>query len=161
MKWFKNVNNLSELRTMYRNLAKTHHPDRGGDLESMKEINNEYEKLSKTLINGNTNFTAEEKTAEHQYSADIVSKLNEIIAIEGIEIEVAGLWIWITGNTFPVKDKIKGAGFMFSKKKTAWHWHTGEFRKKSKKHFEMDEIRKMFGSEKVNGNFKPSNFVKA
>lgn len=161
MNYFENVHNLDELRKAYRQLAKTHHPDRGGDVEAMKAINNQYEKLSKTLINGNVNFDQERKAAEHQYSADIQNKINEIILIDGIDIEVAGYWIWITGNTYPVKEKIKGAGFMFSKKKTAWHWHTGEFRKKSGKQFEMDDIRAMFGSEKVNSNFKQSNFIQS
>ena len=162
MKWFINVQNLDELRKLYRNLAKRHHPDKGGDTETMKQINNEYEFLSKKLINSNVNFDDDRKTAEHQYSQDIKDKINEVINIIGIDIEIAGNWIWLTGNTYPVRIEIKNAGFMFSKKKIAWHWHTGDFKKKSKKQFEMEDIRQMFGSEKIqNDNFKQSNFIQA
>ena len=154
--WFKDVRTLDELRKMYRNLAKTHHPDRGGDVESMKEINNQYEKLSKTIINENPTFTEERKAAEHQHSADIAAKLNEIITIENIEIEIIGNWIWLTGNTYMARVKIKAAGFLYSKNKSAWFWHEDGYRKKNRKTYDLDDIRDFFGSEKVNNSINKS-----
>lgn len=43
MKYFTNCKNLEELKKEFRRLAMIHHPDRGGDQEIMKEINNEYD----------------------------------------------------------------------------------------------------------------------
>ena len=45
MKWFKGINNLKDLHKMYVKLSKENHPDRGGNAESMKEINVEYKQL--------------------------------------------------------------------------------------------------------------------
>ena len=43
MKYFAQCKNLEELKKEFRRLAMIHHPDRGGDVETMKEINNEYD----------------------------------------------------------------------------------------------------------------------
>lgn len=44
-KFFKNVNNLKELKEQYRTLLKENHPDNGGDPEIMKEINIQYDAI--------------------------------------------------------------------------------------------------------------------
>ncbi|MFR5556270.1 MAG: hypothetical protein ACLTKE_05090 [Coprococcus sp.] len=38
-KYFKNVKSFEELKKQYKELLKKHHPDNGGDVEAMKEIN--------------------------------------------------------------------------------------------------------------------------
>lgn len=45
MKYFKEVKSLEDLKKQFKKLAMKHHPDRGGDQEIMKAINNEYDKL--------------------------------------------------------------------------------------------------------------------
>ena len=42
MKYFTNINSLDELKKEYRRLVLKHHPDCGGDTETMKQINIEY-----------------------------------------------------------------------------------------------------------------------
>ena len=49
MKWFENVKKIEELRQLYRKLLKEHHPDNGGDEETMKEINLEYDRVFSDL----------------------------------------------------------------------------------------------------------------
>lgn len=44
-KYFKNITSYENLKTTYKELLKKHHPDNGGDLETMKEINVEYDAL--------------------------------------------------------------------------------------------------------------------
>ena len=44
-KYFKNVKNYDDLKSQYKSLLKENHPDNGGDLEIMKEINVEYDAL--------------------------------------------------------------------------------------------------------------------
>lgn len=45
MKYLKNVKSYNDLKTQYKALLKANHPDNGGDLEAMKEINVEYDAL--------------------------------------------------------------------------------------------------------------------
>ena len=45
MKYFKNINSLEDLKKQFKKLAFKHHPDKGGDIEVMKAINNEFEIL--------------------------------------------------------------------------------------------------------------------
>jgi len=149
IRWFKGVSSLDELRTMYRKLALQHHPDRGGSTADMQEINNEYDFLSKRLINSNASFSEGRKSWEHFVSAEIRDKLNEIIFLEDVLIEIIGSWIWITGNTRPVKEELKARGFKFSPNKLAWYWQYGDYKKMNGKQFTMDEIRAMWGSEEV------------
>jgi hypothetical protein len=149
MKWFQNVNTLDELRTMYRKLAMQYHPDRGGSTQAMQEINAEYDYLSKHLINNNTTFSEGRKAWETFVSDEIRQKLNEIIFLEDIIIEIIGCWIWVTGNTRAVKEDLKLHGFKFSPNKLAWYWQYGDYRKLSKKQFSMDDLRVMFGSDEV------------
>lgn len=49
MKYFAQCKNLEELKKEFRRLAMVHHPDRGGDVETMKEINNEYDMMFPVL----------------------------------------------------------------------------------------------------------------
>ena len=49
MAYFNNINTLEELRKQYRDLLKRHHPDNGGDVSDMQEINAEYDRLFKVL----------------------------------------------------------------------------------------------------------------
>ena len=48
-KYFNNTNTLEELRKQYKELLKQHHPDNGGNVSDMQEINSEYDRLFKIL----------------------------------------------------------------------------------------------------------------
>jgi len=46
------VADLDDLKNQYRKLCRQHHPDLGGDLETMKKINLEYEaRLNSGIFN--------------------------------------------------------------------------------------------------------------
>ena len=149
MKFFEGVTTLDELRKEYRRLAMIYHPDKGGDTELMQILNNQYERLSKVLINGNADFSDARKEYEQQVSEEMRVRLDRIICLQGIVIELIGSWIWITGDTFPLRAVLKGEGYRFSHPKGAWYWHKGEYRKKSGKLMSMDAMRDTWGSEKV------------
>lgn len=62
MTYFNKVNNLEEAKKLYRELAMKNHPDRGGDIEVMQSINDEFELmcslLSSTVEEGKEAFTS-------------------------------------------------------------------------------------------------------
>lgn len=149
MNFFENVRTLDELRKEYRRLAMIYHPDKGGSTILMQELNDRYERLSKKLINSNPEFSEAKKEWEQQVSEDIRDMLDHIIFLKGVDIEVIGSWIWITGNTFQVRVTLKNAGFNFSHQKCAWYWHKGEYRKKNGTLKSLEEVRQFWGSRKV------------
>lgn len=159
MKWFINIGTLDELRKLYRKLAFENHPDRGGDVRNMQEINNEYEKLSASLINGNVNFSEGRKTHEHEVAKNMKIKIDEILPLPGIIIEIMGSWLWVTGNTYAVKTELKAAGFRFSHNKTSWYWHFEEYFKRNGKNMSLDDIRNLWGSEEIKGNLNKSQYL--
>lgn len=145
--YFVGVSNIEELKKAWKELCKKHHPDVGGSLEIMQAINNEYDKLFEELKN-NHNSTHEKKVTEA--SGEYREVMMKIINLEGIEIELCGTWLWLSGNTYKNKESIKAAGFEWSKSKKMWYWHPEEqeslfYRGKKS----MDSIRKTYGSEKV------------
>jgi len=160
MKFFEGITTLDELRREYRRLAFIYHPDKGGDTHLMQVLNAQYERLSEKLIKGNSEFSEGRKEYEMQVSEEIRDMLDRILFLKGIDIEIIGSWIWITGNTFAVRTTLKAQGFMFSHPKTAWYWHKGEYFKKSGKLMSMDEMRQAWGSEKVESKFaNQNNFI--
>ncbi len=157
MKFFEHVKTLDELRKEYRRLAFIYHPDKGGDTVLMQILNDQYERLSRKLINGTADFSQSRKEYEQQVSEEIREMLDKIIFLQGVEIEMIGAWIWITGNTFPIRTTLKGLGFMFSHPKTAWYWHKGEYRKKNGKIPTMEAMREFWGSQKIETETKTAN----
>ena len=45
MKYFNNIKSFSDLKKQYRKLVLDNHPDKGGSIETMQEINTEFEQL--------------------------------------------------------------------------------------------------------------------
>jgi len=56
--------------------------------------------------------------------------IEQIITLPNIIIEVVGNWIWVTGNTYPVKDSLKAVGLFFAPKNVAWYYRAEEFKTK-------------------------------
>lgn len=157
MKYFRNINTLEELRKVYKELLKIHHPDNGGNVAEMQEINAEYDKMFKVLkdrhtsksSNNTTDFN-EFKNKQYDFSEDkaLREMLEKIIAFSGITIEVVGNWIWCF-NSYEFRKELKELGFKYASSKRAWYWHSEAFRKKGRKALSMDDIRNYYGSTEV------------
>lgn len=148
MKWFKEIKDVETLRKQYRELLKKHHPDNGGNEETMKEINLEYDRLFADL----RRFSSDsgECTGEEEKAGDEAFKavLNEIVNFN-MKIEIIGSWIWCF-NCYAYKERLKELGFKWAAKKKAWTWHFGEYKRHHSKEVTLDEIRSKYGSKTVN-----------
>ena len=145
---------LEELKAQYRKLAMQHHPDRGGNLEAMQAVNAEYDRLFPLLKDthqtkdGET-YTARQATSET--AEHFKALVDELMRMDNIVIEIIGCFVWLTGETRPHKEQLKGLGFKWHSKKTAWYLDPEDYRRRSRKDYALDEIREMYGSSgKVN-----------
>lgn len=138
---------LEELKNAYRNLAKKYHPDKGGNKEDMQAVNAEYDRLFPKLKDIHTNKDGETYTKETAETPDYFKDLiNELMKFEGVVIEVIGSFVWLSGNTKPYKEQIKALNFKWHTKKFVWYLAPQDYRKRSRKNYELDEIRNMYGT---------------
>ena len=106
------ITNLEELKKAFKALAFKYHPDKGGDTEAFKILNNEYTELFEVYKNKSTN--KQEKGENVNTFKDIINKL---IKFDNINIEVVGFWLWVSGKgTFNIKDELKQLNFWYSSK---------------------------------------------
>jgi len=147
MRYFKDCKTIEEVKAAYKRLAKEHHPDCGGDTATMQEINTEYSFACAKILKGE-NLTDEETSDQMRMSEEYREVIEKIINLPGIIIEIVGMWIWVTGNTRPVKQQLKEAGLFFAHKKVAWYYRAEEYKTKGGKKT-LDEIREKYGSETV------------
>lgn len=150
-KYFVGIDSIEELKKAYKRLARKHHPDLGGDPEIMKEINAEYDCILDKLANG---WKGAAKTASAGFGAvkDCFRQMIErIIALEGLEIEICGNWVWVSGDTYTHRKAIKEAGYRWASKKRMWYWRPEEFATSSHGKKTMEEIRDKYGSTGIKG----------
>lgn len=152
MKYFTNCKTQEELKKEYRRLCKELHPDNGGDPEAFKRMQAEFSEAGKSEAwrtyknaKGET-YTKKEAT---ETAEDFMQILEQLARFDGLKIEICGTWLWITGNTYPIKDELKKIGCKFSGNKKAWYFHKEPYKKRSKRKMTLDDIRNMYGSEEV------------
>lgn len=154
MKYFSLVTTLEELKKEYRKLCFELHPDRNHDRDTTQEfqqMQNEYEKKFDEVKNVFRNSKGETYTKENnEVPEEFEEIINSIIYMDGVEIDIIGSWLWLSGNTKVYKDQIKELNFKWASNKCAWYYHTGTYKKRSKKKFNLDELKEMFESSKVN-----------
>ena len=157
MKYFKDLNSMEAVKKQYRKLAMKYHPDRGGDEETFKQINNEYEEameIAKANETKKAKTKKEEDFIKSQYtnSKNFRSKIDKLIVLEGIEIEITGTWLWLRGNTYKYKEYLKREfNAQWSKSKKCWFISPNkDFRKtRGYKGKSMSSIRSTYGSTKI------------
>jgi hypothetical protein len=151
MKYFEGLTNEIEVKQRYKELAKTHHPDRGGCVETMKRINSQYENCMKGFYQAAGKSISEiDELFEQDYL--MRQKLNLILALEGLIIEICGNWLWVTGETKPHKDVLKSCGFFWASKKEAWYYRSEQFKSCGNRSSRtLDEIRYKHGSLNITG----------
>lgn len=143
--YFSDCKTSQEVKSEYRRLAMKYHPDRGGDAKIMTAINRAYKQALERVAtdsqkrSGNGTF----ENLDDGYMAII----NTIIAMDGVELELCGLWLWLSGNTRPHKEEIKKLGFKWASKKKKWYWRPEWYQRRgNRKEWDMTDIRNKYGS---------------
>ncbi len=152
MKYFSDCKTIEEVKALYKQLAKQFHPDLGGDTATMQQVNNEYTFACAKILKGE-NLSAKETEEQIKLSEEYRQVIEQIINLPNILIEVVGHWIWVTGNTYPVRAKLKSAGLFFAPKKLAWYYRAEEYKTKGGKKT-LEEIRRKYGSETIYSDYR-------
>ena len=153
MKYFANCSTLDELKKAYRRLAMENHPDRGGSLDAMKEINAEYEARFNALkAQQNAAASAENSGVKwtDEVAADFVAIIDQLIHLDGLTIELCGSWLWISGETYRHREALKAAGCRWSRSKSSWYWRpAGESSYRYRGKATLEDIRQKYGSARI------------
>lgn len=133
MNYFQGLSTVAEIKTQYKKLAFENHPDLGGDTEVMKEINSQYERALKSC-NGQTTRGSDGKDHTYKWDEETERKLMEIIdrllsiKMEGVEIALIGIWVWVTGCTKPHREQLKEMGCKWHATRGCWYYKPYEAR---------------------------------
>lgn len=158
MKYFINIKTLDELKAAYRRLAMQYHPDRGGDTETMKAINNEHDELFEQLKRQH-NAKADENHQTTETPEEFRDIIEQLLKLDGLTVELCGSWLWIGGNTREHKDALKAAGCRWSNNKKLWYWrHAEDGARWSRGRRSMGEIRTKYGSQVFDASGERSGF---
>ena len=133
---FKGVEGINEAKKIYKQLAKKLHPDVGGDEESFKLLNAIYTDLIEHKIYFSNDF---------KIDVELEKIISLILHFENITIELVGSWVWVSGDTKEIKEKLKEIGFKWASKKRMWYF--GEMKSKNPTPKSMEEIKNKYGSE--------------
>ena len=124
---FRHCKTVAEVKQLYRQLAKQHHPDIGGDTATMQMVNAAYEKALKHL-DGQTTQDAEGKEHTYYYNEElerrVMAKIHTLLSLRmaGVEINMVGTWLWINGDTKPHKELLKAESCFWHKTRGMWYW---------------------------------------
>ena len=143
IKYFYDCHTLEEVKRKYKNLAMLHHPDRGGNTATMQEINLEYEEILKNPLFDFSKQSEEDQEEFIRYPEII----NQIIGLDGLIIELIGNWIWISGNTYQHRGKLKQIGFYFAPKKIMWYYRPSDYKSLNRSPKSIESIRLKYGSD--------------
>ena len=151
MNWFNECTTEATIKALFRELAKQHHPDLGGDTATMQDINAAYEQALKSDYRRQG---MDEGKVDWRWSMDqeVAAKACEILKLRAeIRLELCGLWLWITGETRTAKDQLKALGCRWAPKKGAWYWRreVDGGRRFHKRHYSLQEIRLKYGSDEL------------
>ena len=133
---FSEVTGINEAKKVYKSLAKKLHPDVGGSEEEFKLLNAIYNDFIENKIYFSNDF---------KIDLDLEKIISQILHFENITIELVGSWIWLSGDTKEIKDKLKELGFKWASKKKMWYY--GEMKGKSHGEKSLDEIKDKYGSK--------------
>lgn len=135
---FKGIEGINEAKKIYKKLAKKLHPDVGGTDEWFKLLN----KIYNDILENKIYFSNESK-----FDLELEKIISQILHFENITIEVIGSWIWLSGETKSIKDKLKELGFKWARNKKLWFY--GEMKRRNPQEQDIEDIRGKYGSQFV------------
>lgn len=147
---FANAETLAELKSVFVNAMCKYHTQAHKD-----EVTALYEKYFDEVKTWNKNKDGElYEKATDEVAKTFTDALSFLTAQEGVNLEMCGSWLWISdaegfeGTTKALNEELKNIGCRYAPNKQNWYIAPPNARR-SRRHYSMDEIRAMHGSEEV------------
>ena len=146
MKYFLNVSNSNELKSLYRKLCNELHPDKGGKASDFIAMMEEYNSIKDSF---NNETESENLSAEQFYNL-----LQQLEKLTNIRIEFIGSFIWlfdeVEGSMYQQKEIIKGFIFdnynlaRWAKVKKSWYFSPIDYKSRGKA-IDLLKIKSKYG----------------
>ena len=151
MQYFTDFKDIEDLRKQFHNRCVELHPDKGGDHAAFIRMKEEYDRLIQRAAAGEAlGAAADNRQARYTFAGEqaLAEAIERFARVPGIVLELCGSWLWCTGDTMPVHERLKALGARFSRKKTAWYFspYMGTGKKYRPKFRDMQGVRDRFGS---------------
>jgi hypothetical protein len=123
----------------------------------MQDINIEYAHFCVSGASADAKTRQQEAHADNRKSAADFHDLNEVEGIlrekieaalnMGLDVELIGLWVWVSGDTKTHKEELKAQGFKWAPKKDGQPWYFAGVPSFNRKPQDLDTIRANYGSQ--------------
>jgi hypothetical protein len=166
-RFFNNCKDLSELKSSFKQFSKLLHPDVNHGLADVyfKEMSNDYDSYYKILKvshmeenakkYNNSNFD-KDNIKEDDLNDDRFKKaIIDLLKKENIKIVMRGVYMWVSGDTFKIKEQLKQLGFFYSSGKKEWFLPDSKnFKKDGRRGRSKKEIVNKYGEKTIIDNTK-------
>lgn len=75
--------------------------------------------------------------------------LEELKKIEGLEIAINGIFIWVSGNTKANKERLKKLGLWYARRKKMWYLKPENYKSIGQGRFDYLQIMAKYGHEDI------------
>ena len=154
MRYFDALRTVEEIKKEFRRLIMLHHPDHGGSTATTQEIISQYH-TALQRADGQTTKDSEDKPHTYHYNAateqEIIDKIDELIAAgvtRSCEIWLIGTWVWIQGETKPIRHLLQSHGCTYHGKRQCWYWQNGPERHRYNSKADLNDLAAKYGASK-------------
>lgn len=162
--WFDGVKLVADAKALFKKLAFANRPDRGGDLQTMQEIAEQFQALLKTFHKQTTTGSdGKDHTYYYNQATEqaIIDKINELLSsgalIDGVDAYIVGSWLWVEGNTKPVKHLLgkDGLKMQWHSNRLAWYFKGDpSYKPRFNSAASLEDLKHYYGASKVNTKAK-------
>jgi hypothetical protein len=159
LKYFKDAITIKQIKETYRELCKIHHPDLGGDLKTMQELNAEYHAVLKTRdgtcfasANGNGHeeykYDCEAEKVAAEKLVETLTGLRGITTQKALTIDLVGVWIWVYDTSredIEARKALKDLNYRWNKDRGVWQWGAVRKHYRGKSNMSNEEVAQKYG----------------